>query len=129
MPGLPQLFDAMLLIKTILFDRKRLQAFEMFERAAIAQPKIRVRPHRFGGIGFFLDAHELCHLHGNGLFDAFVGMTNREELVKTGRALPHHVFPSSGWISFWIKSCADARRAIDLMQIAQNYRSGQSPLK
>ena len=40
--------------------------------------------HRFGGMGFVFDGHELGHLHGNGLFDAFVGMNARDVIVRGG---------------------------------------------
>ena len=121
-PSFPQLFDAMLLICTGLFHRERLEAMEEFEQAALALPRVETRPHRFGGVGFFVERHELCHLHGNGLFDAFVGRANREELVNTGRALGHHVFPASGWVSFWIETHAEVARALDLMRVAQSYQ-------
>lgn len=124
-PGLPHVFDAMLLIATTLFNRERLEAMQMLEHAALEQSEIKLRPHRFGGVGFFLDSHELCHLHGNGLFDALVGRTKREELIKTRKALEHHVFPASGWISFWINNREDALCALEFITVASNSRCGQ----
>jgi hypothetical protein len=46
----------------------------------------------------------------------------RSALVRDRRASPHHVFPCSGWISFWIRDGEDVRPAIDLIQIACAYR-------
>ena len=82
-----------------------------------------VAPHRFGGVGFFIGTTEIGHLHGNGLLDLFVGKSFRAEEVRRGRALPHHVFPDSGWISFWLKSPADIAQALELFEIASMYRT------
>lgn len=122
-PVLPQLFDAGLMVATMLFDRPRLRAMEMFENAIRRKYTIQRRPHRFGGVGFFIARTEIGHLHGNGLLDLFVGKSLRAEQVRRGRALPHHVFPDSGWISFWLKSPADIAQALELFEIASVYRT------
>ena len=125
-PALPQLFDSGLVIATMLFDRPRLRAMEMFESAVCRKYAIQRRPHRFGGVGFFVGTTEIGHLHGNGLLDLFVGKSFRTEQIRQGRALPHHVFPESGWISFWVRRPADIARALELFEIASVYRrSGQ----
>jgi hypothetical protein len=131
-PVLPQLFDAGLMITTMLFNRPRLRAMEMFENAVCGKYAIQKRPHRFGGVGFFIGTTEIGHLHGNGLLDLFVGKSFRTEQVRQKHALPHHVFPDSGWISFWLRSPADLARALDLFEIASKYRTnGQliSPIR
>lgn len=120
-PVLPQLFDAGLVTATMLFDRPRLRAMEMFESAICNKYAIHRRPHRFGGVAFFVGTTEIGHLHGNGLLDLFVGRKFRIEQVRQGRALPHHVFPDSGWISFWLKSPADIARALELFEVASTY--------
>jgi len=122
-PVFPQLFDAGLMVATMLFDRRRLRAMEMFEDAIRRKYTIQRRPHRFGGVGFFIARTEIGHLHGNGLLDLFVGKSLRAEQVRRGRALPHHVFPDSGWISFWLKSPADIAQALELFEIASVYRT------
>jgi hypothetical protein len=122
-PVLPQLFDAGLMIATTLFNRPRLRAMEMFESAIRRKYAIQRRPHRFGGVGFFIGTTEIGHLHGKGLLDLFVGKSFRAEEVRRGRALPHHVFPDSGWISFWLKSPADIAQALELFEIASMYRT------
>jgi hypothetical protein len=129
-PVLPRLFDAGLVIATMLFDRPRLLAMEMFETIVCRRNPIQRGPHRFGGIGFFLGSREIGHLHGNGLLDLFVGKTLRIEQVRRGNALPHHVFPESGWISFWIKSPANIPQALELFEAARTYHtSGQLVLQ
>jgi len=127
-PVLPQLFDAGLMVATMLFDRPRLRAMEMFENAIRRKYTIQTLPHRFGGAGFFIGTTEIGHLHGNGLLDLFVGKSFRAEEVRRGRALPHHVFPDSGWISFWLKSPADITRALELFETANMYRTMGQPI-
>jgi hypothetical protein len=123
-PLLPQLFDAGLMIATMLFDRPRLRAIEMLEDAICDKYSVQRRPHRFGGVGFFVGTTEIGHLHGNGLLDLFVGKSFRTEQVREGCALPHHVFPDSGWTSFWLRHTADIAQALDLFEIASMYRTG-----
>ena len=96
---------------------------EMFENAVCRKDAIQRRPHRFGGVGFFVGTTEIGHLHGNGLLDLFVGKSFRTDQVGRGRALPHHVFPESGWISFWLRSPADIDQALELFDIASMYRT------
>ncbi len=79
---------------------------------------MRVRVHRLGGIGFFHDGRESSHIHGNGLLDCFVGRDRRDALISEGRALPHHIFPQSGWISFWIEDEEDVSAALELIEMA-----------
>ena len=122
-PVLPQLFDAGLMVATMLFDRPRLRAMETFENAIRRKYAIQRRPHRFGGVGFFVGTTEIGHLHGNGLLDLFVGKSFRTEQVREGRALPHHVFSDSGWISFWVRSPADVGQAMELFEVARTYRT------
>jgi hypothetical protein len=122
-PLLPQLFDTMLLLGTALFDWRALGLRESLEREASRSLGVVLGVHRFGGVGFILGGNELAHLHGNGLFDAFVGINARNRVVDSGMALPHHVFPRSGWVSFWIRTNADLPKALELMRIAQRYRT------
>lgn len=123
-PLFPQIFDTMLLMGTALFNWHALGLRESLEREACRSLGVELGVHRFGGVGFKLGGQELAHLHGNGLFDAFVGMSARESIVRNGMALPHHVFPRSGWVSFWIKAEADVPKALELMRTAQRYRTG-----
>jgi hypothetical protein len=105
-----------------VFFPARLRAMSRVEAAICEWPGMRPGVHRLGGVGFFLHGKECGHIHGNGLLDCFVGRANRDELVRDHRASPHHIFPRSGWISFWIKDDNDIRSAIDLIRIACAYR-------
>lgn len=122
-PAAPQIFDAALLISTALFSPNRLRAISAVERRALQFPGVNLGVHRYGGIGFFVRGKELSHIHGNGLLDCFVGRTNRDRLLRedTG-ATAHHVFPRSGWISFFVRNPDDVERALELIQLACAYR-------
>jgi hypothetical protein len=117
-PGAPQIFDAILLGATGVFHPVRLRAISAIESAVREWPGMRVGVHRLGGMGFFFHGKESSHIHGNGLLDCFVGRANRDRLVESGRALPHHVFPQSGWISFRVRSEQDILAALELIRIA-----------
>ena len=108
----------MLFAATGLFHPSRLRAISAIESAVRGWPEMRVGVHRLGGIGFFFRGKESSHIHGNGLLDCFVGRANRDQLVKSGRALSHHIFPQSGWISFWIRNNADVQPALELIRVA-----------
>ncbi len=60
-------------------------------------PGVTVAPHRFGGVEFRRGRRELGHLHGSRLADLPFPVRVRDELVRDGRADPHHVLPESGW--------------------------------
>jgi hypothetical protein len=117
-PGAPQVFDAALLLSTALLHPRCLRAISAVEKNAQRLPGVTLGVHRLGGIGFFFRGKESSHIHGNGLLDCFVGRTNREQLVNDGRALPHHIFPRSGWISYWVQDDKDVRPALDLIRMA-----------
>jgi luciferase-like monooxygenase len=122
-PGAPQIFDAALLISTALFSPSRLRAISAVEKEARRLPDVNLGVHRYGGIGFFFRGKETSHIHGNGLLDCFVGRANRDLLLGgSGGVIAHHVFPRSGWISFFVKDPDDVERALELIQIACAYR-------
>ena len=123
MPGTPQIFDAALLIATAIFSPSRLRAISAVEEKAQQLHKVSLGVHRYGGIGFFFHGKEMGHIHGNGLLDCFVGRANRDLLLSETRGVTaHHVFPRSGWISFFVKNQDDVERALELIQIACAYR-------
>jgi hypothetical protein len=122
LPGAPQIFDAMLLAATGVLCPARLRAISAIESAVRGWPEMRVGVHRLGGIGFFFRGKESGHIHGNGLLDCLVGRANRDRLIESGRALPHHIFPRSGWISFWVRNEEDIQSALELIRIAGEAR-------
>ena len=114
-PLAPQLFDALLLACTAVFNRETLRAIEQLEAAALRLPDVERGSHRFGGIGFSRNGREFAHVHGNGLLDVKLTSARAAELVSLRRAEPHHVFGPSAWISFWLKTPADCEPALALL--------------
>ena len=116
MPGLPQFFDALLLMGTCVFRRARLVALETLEKEALRLPGVGLKMHRFGGIEFVgREGRELGHLHGHGLLDVPVGREAARLLIAAGKARPHHVFPHSKWVSLQIETTADVPFALQLL--------------
>jgi hypothetical protein len=88
------------------------------EREVASWEGVTVHPHRFGGVEFRLGKRELGHLHGDRLADLPFRRTIRDMLVETGRALPHHVLPESGWVSKPIESDEDTAEVIELFRLS-----------
>jgi len=102
------------------------------EREVASWEGVTTHPHRFGGVEFRLGKRELGQLHGDRLADLPFRHTIRDMLVATGRALPHHVLPDSGWVSKQIETDEDADEVIELFRlgyerarVAQNVRAAR----
>jgi Family of unknown function (DUF5519) len=68
-------------------------------------------------VEFRLGKVELGHLHGDRLADLPFPTKVRNDLVGQGRAEPHHVLPSSGWVSRPIHDRADVDEVIALFRL------------
>jgi hypothetical protein len=82
---------------------------------------VSAHPHRFGGVEFRLGKRELGHLHcgdSECLADLPFHKGIRNMLVETGRALPHHVLPDTGWVSKHVRDEDDAAEAIELFRLS-----------
>lgn len=91
---------------------------EQIRREVQSWPEVTEAPHRFGGTEFRLGKRELGHLHGNHLADLPFPVRVREELVREGKAMPHHILPESGWVSYPIRDEASVPGAIALFRLA-----------
>ena len=76
---------------------------------------VSTAPHRFGGVEYRLGTRELGHIHGDHLIDIPFPKKVRDEIVQAGLALPHHVLPETGWVSFYLRNEEDVQRAIALL--------------
>ena len=123
-PGLPPLFDALLTTHTVLFYPERRVSLHEIEKTVLSWPGVTAKLHRFGGTEFTLGKREIGHLHGNGLLDIPFTKTIRDQVVSSGQAQPHHIFPKSGWISYYIRSEDDIQGAIALLR--RNYDRWQA---
>lgn len=90
---------------------------EQIEREVCSWPGVECAPHRFGGTEFRAAGHELGHLHGDRLVDLPFPVAMRRELVEAGRALPHHVLPDTGWVSYRLASLDDVPGAVALFRL------------
>jgi hypothetical protein len=78
---------------------------------------VTMGPHRYGGIEFRVGRRELGHLHGSRLADLPFPVAVRNELIASGSAERHHILPTSGWVSRWIRGEADAEGVIELFRL------------
>jgi len=80
-------------------------------------PNVTVAPHRFGGREFRVGRRELGHLHGSRLADLPFPVRIREQLVREGKAEPHHILPESGWVSRHIHGEEDIEAVVQLFRM------------
>ncbi len=97
-----------------------LNAHETIRNEVLSWPGVTEEPHRFGGMEFRLGKRELGHLHGDYLADLPFPVRIREELVREGKAMPHHILPQSGWVSYPIRDRYAVPGALDLFRLAYN---------
>ena len=68
------------------------------------------------------------HMHGGRFADIGFLMSIRNQLVKEGRALPHHVLPNSGAVTVLINEDADITSLINLFRMQyERLTSRRSP--
>jgi Family of unknown function (DUF5519) len=92
---------------------------ETIEREVKRWPGVEASVHRFGGVEFRVNGHEIGHLHGDRMADLPFPVRMREELVESGKAHLHHVLPQTGWVSYYLRSEEDVAGALDLFK--KNY--------
>ena len=85
---------------------------ETIEREVTGWPGVEARGHRFGGVEFRVNGHEIGHLHGDRLADLPFPVRMREELVESGKAQVHHVLPQTG-CRWGARPVQDELRAFD----------------
>jgi luciferase-like monooxygenase len=84
---------------------------------------VSVYDHRMGGVEFRVGRRELGHLHPF-FADLPFPRRVRDELVKAGRARPHHVLPDSGWVTVQMRTASEAASVVELFR--QNYERAVS---
>jgi hypothetical protein len=77
---------------------------------------VEAHPHRFGGTEFRIGRREIGHIHGDALVDIPFPKKVRDEIVAAGEAMPHHILPDTGWVSFYLRGEGDIERAIALLK-------------
>ena len=81
---------------------------------------VDAQPHRFGGVEYTIGRREIGHIHGDYQVDIPFPKKVRDELLRAGRAQPHHILPESGWITFYLHRQQDIEQAIGLL--AESYQ-------
>lgn len=115
-PLLPQMLDAALLAGTVALFPRRARSLHEIEREATSWPGVVPKSHRYGGTEFQVAGREIGHLHSHGLLDVPFPKALRDEIVAAGQAKPHHIFPRSGWVSFFVHAPSDAPGALALLR-------------
>ncbi len=90
---------------------------EVVEREVSIWDGVEARPHRFGGVEFRVSGHEIGHLHGSRMADLPFPVRMRKELVAEGKAEPHHLFPQTGWVSYYPRGPEDAPAVVELFRL------------
>lgn len=90
---------------------------ETIEREVLEWPGVEAGSHRFGGVEFRVNGHEIGHLHGERLADLPFPVRMRKELVAAGKARSHHVLPETGWVSYRIRIPEDVEGALELFRL------------
>ena len=98
----------------------------LIEHEVLSWPNVTVHAHRFGGVEFQVNQHEIGHLHGDRQADLPFPVRVRRELVADGRASLHHILPDTGWVSYYIRSAADLAGAIALFRLNYDRLTGRN---
>jgi len=97
----------------------------MVERDVLAWPGVTRAPGRFGGIAYMVGRREIGHVHPPSLADFGFPRAVREELIQSGRAIPHHALPNSRTAaSYWIRDRADVAGAVALFRLNYERATG-----
>ena len=89
----------------------------MIQQEVTSWPGVTAQEHRFGGVEFQFDNHEIGHMHGGSLADLPFPVRVGKELVAAGRASVHHVLPDSGWVSYYLHGSDDVPAVIELFRL------------
>ncbi len=115
--GPPALLSLVGLGIRVLMERNR-GLSERICREVLQWPGVTRHRHRFGGVELRLGKRELGHIHADHLVDLPFPVAVRRQLVAEGRALPHHILPESGWVSYELHGSDDVAGAVALFRLA-----------
>jgi MFS family permease len=90
---------------------------ENIKHEILSWPCVTSNPYRLGGIEFRINKRDMGHIHGDKLADLPFPIEIRKDLVASGKALPHIIYPESMWVSYFIRSEEDAPKIIDLFRL------------
>ena len=58
-----------------------------------------------------------------------IGTTQHSFPTAAGQALPHHIYPESGWVSYWIRNSGDIPVVINLFKLQYERLKSRSPFQ
>jgi hypothetical protein len=92
----------------------------------MAWPDVSSGIHRFGGLAWYVDEIEFGHIHGNTMVDIAFPHEVRDEIIASGRAEPHHMFPDVG-ITLHMNTAGDVDQAVKLLRLSYDLtREGET---
>ena len=87
------------------------------KKEIISWPGVTSNPYHFGGIEFRVNKRDMGHIHGEKLADLPFPIEIRKDLIASGKALPHIIYPESMWVSYIIRSKEDSPKIVDLFRL------------
>ena len=90
---------------------------ENIKQKILSWPCATCNPYHFGGVEFRVNKRDMGHIHGEKLADLPFPIEIRKDLIASGKALPHIIYPESRWISYIIHSEEDTPKLADLFRI------------
>jgi Family of unknown function (DUF5519) len=90
---------------------------ETIEREVTGWPGVEEKAHRFDGIEFRVNGHEIGRLRGGRWADLPFPVRVCKELVAAGKAQLHHVLPQTGWVSYPIRGEEEVEGALELFRL------------
>ena len=90
---------------------------ENIKQEILPWPGVTSNPYQFGGIEFRVNKRDMGHIHGEKLADLPFPIEIRKEIIASGKALPHIIYPESMWVSYIILSEEDIPKIIDLFRL------------
>jgi MFS family permease len=90
---------------------------ENIKHEILSWPGVTSNPYQFGGVEFRVNKRDMGHIHGEKLADLPFPIKLRKEIITSGRALPHIIYPESMWVSYIIRSEEDIPKIIDLFRL------------
>jgi len=121
-PLLAMMFDGWMMMWNALQNPEVLAAIDRIETTAATWNGIELSIHKFGGLQFNYRGKEVGHIHSNGILDILFPRKISNTLIANKRANEHHIFNTSGWISFYIRDARDYDAAIALLRLSYEYR-------
>jgi hypothetical protein len=95
----------------------------LVERVLLGWPGVSKKrdengPGGVGVTGYRFDSKQMGHVHDDGHADFRFPREVRDDLIRSGRALPHPAFPDSRTtVSYCIETLADVSGAVELFRM------------